>query len=82
MYIEGVQRRTIAILRYITSRQQYENNLIIWKKGGVLEKEISICKFYRKAVEQFQYMWKTIRYSDLLCKYIFISIKNKIYRLP
>lgn len=40
MDIGGVQKSMIAMLKYLASLQQFEIDVIIWQKGGLLEKEI------------------------------------------
>lgn len=40
MDLGGVQKSMIALLRYLTGLQQYEIDLIVWQKGGALEKEV------------------------------------------
>ena len=42
MDLGGVQKSIIATLKYLTSLQHYEIDLIIWQKGGVLEREIPV----------------------------------------
>lgn len=44
MDLGGVQKSMIALLKYLTSLQKCEMDLMVWQKGGVLEKEVLIIK--------------------------------------
>lgn len=80
MDLGGVQKSMIAMLKYLTSLQRFEIDLIIWQKGGILEKEIPpsvkvIYKYYAPTLKDIEREKILIR----KIKYLFQFIRFKWY---
>lgn len=74
----GVQKSIIAMVKYLTSLQQYEIDLIIWQEGGVLEGEIPatvniIAKSYAPTLKDLK-LEKTLLKKT---KYLFQFLRYK-----